>query len=323
MRDGRAGFGRRRAAALGAAAGLLLLALGCGQEFRMPPQPDKPIPIPEPGTYNLKTVWTLPSPTDLASFGLYLFVIEDHARVGVYLTTRYSPVRPSMASEFTGLIAPVQLAIAKRDSLFVVVADSADMRCKIYYWLGGPPLFSFTDSAWTRFSGLAADGDLTIYVADAARDTVMSYDRWGHRKRVVTDYGTGSGYVIHPHGLAHNGRMLVVADTGKNWVQRLKPDTTDVAAILEPIGRAEGLLLRPQDVAVDRHGEFIYVADTGHDRVLKFLTTGAFHDTVASPQKIRLTPPLAAPRWVCSEDSLVFVSDPDQGRLLVLELKPL
>jgi DNA-binding beta-propeller fold protein YncE len=316
------GSGMRRAVGAGGFA-LLLALLGCGQQFDLPPQPQNPIPIPEPGTYNLKTVWTLPAPTDLAVFGLYLFVIQERQNLEVYFTTRYSPQRPPMVSDFTGLVAPVQVALAKRDSLFVVVADSGDMRCKVYYWLGGPPLQSFTDSAWVELSGLAADADLTIYVADAARDTVMAYDRWGRRQRVVSDYGTGSGFVIDPHGMAHNGRALVVADTGKNWVQRLEPDTTNIPAIPEPIGREEGLLAAPEDVATDRHGEFIYVADTGHDRVLRFLTTGAFSDTVYSPQKIHLVPPLAAPRWVCSEDSLVFVSDPAQNRVLLLELKPL
>lgn len=323
MTRGGNGSGSRRALGIGAGVALAaLLLLGCGQQFDLPAQPDQAIPIPEPGTYNLKTTWTLPAPGDLAVFGLYLFVIEAHERLEVYYTTRYSPQRPPMVSDFTGLIAPVQVAVTKRDSLFVVVADSGDMRCKIYYWLGGPPLQSFTDSAWVELSGLAADADLTLYVADAARNTVMAYDRWGHRKRVVSDYGTGSGYVIDPHGLAYNGRMLVVADTGKNWVQRLEPDTTNIAAILEPIGREEGLLDSPLDVAADRQGEFIYVADTGHDRVLRFLTTGAFSDTVYSPQKIDLAPPLAAPRWVCS-DSLVFISDPARDRLLLLELKPL
>jgi hypothetical protein len=305
------------------ACGALLLAAACGQRMDLPPQPTHPPEIPEPGTYNLKTVWTLPAPTDLAVFGLYLFVIEENSRLGAYYTTRYSPTTPPMISPFEELIGPVQVAVAKRDSLFVVVADSADMRCKIYYWLGGPPLHTFTDSLWVSFDGLAADEDLRIYVADAERDTIRAYDRWGHREHTVSSYGTGAGYVIDPHGLAHNGRMLIVADTGKNWVQRLRPDTTSTAAIATPIGIETGLLVTPYDVAADRYGEFIYVADTGQNRVLKFLTTGAFQDTIYSPMKIDLTPPILSPRYVCSEDSLVFVSDPATNRLALLELKPL
>ncbi|MBM3316372.1 MAG: NHL repeat-containing protein [Candidatus Eisenbacteria bacterium] len=313
----------RAARALLGAIGAALLLGACGQRMELPPQPETPLVTPEPGTYNLKGVWTLPRPTDLAVFGLYLFVVEENLRLGAYYTTRSSPTTPPMISPFEGLLGPVQVALAKRDSLFVVVADSADMRCKIYYWLGGPPLHSFTDTLWVGFNGLAADADLRIYVADAARNVIQAYDRWGRRLHAVSTYGTGSGYVIAPHGLAHNGTHLVVADTGKNWVQRLRPDATSVAAIPQPIGFEAGSLTAPEDVAVDRYGEFIYVADTGGQRVLKFLTTGALQDTVYSPAKIDLAPPLRAPRHVCSEDSLVFVSDPDADRLLLLELKPL
>ncbi len=315
----------RALARLAAACALFLgpLLAGCGEQIELPPQPVYHAPIPEPGTFNLKNVWSLPAPGDLAMSGLYIFVIEEGARVGTYFTTRSSPSKPAWVSEYQGLTAPAQVAACKRDTLFLVVADSADMRCKIYNYLGGPPLYSFTDSAWVEFSGLATDGDLTIYLADAARDTIQSYDRWGNRLRVVSDYGTGSGYVIDPHGLSHNGTVLVVADTGKNWVQRLRPDTTDIAAFPEPIGRQEGLLVEPMDVFCESRGEFLYVADTGQNRVLKFQTTGGFQDTVYSPEKISLETPVRGPRFVCGEDSLVFVSDPEQNRVVLLELKPL
>jgi hypothetical protein len=298
--------------------------VGCGQQLELPAQPEEARPdIPEPGTYNLKTIWNLPAPGDMAHSELYLFVIENAARIGVYYTTptRLSaPYAPPFTAEFEGLAQPVQIAVAKRDSTFVVVADAGDMHCKIYYWLGGEPLFTFTDSLWQSFSGLAADDSLNIFVADAARDTIQAYDRWGRRRHVVSDYGTGYGYVIEPRGLAHNGQLLIVADTGKNWVQRLDPGASNVAAIAEPIGLEEDLLLSPADVAADAFGEFIYVADTGHDRVLKFLTTGAFSDTVYAPSKISLETPLLAPRYVAVRDSVTFVSDPANDRIVLLEL---
>jgi len=315
--------GARCAAAALTAACLAWSLVSCGERFDLPPQPLYEIPIPEPGTFNLKSVWTLDRPTDLALSGIYVFIIQGHERVSAFYSTQIAPRTPPWISAYEGLLAPVLVTVCKRDSLFVIVADSADMRCKIYNYLGGPPIQSFTDTLWNRFSGLAADGNLNIYVADAERDTIQSYDRWGHPRRVVSDYGTGSGYVIDPHGLAHNGRMLLVADTGKNWVQRLRPDTTNIAAISEPIGRQEGLLLGPLDVASDVRGDYIYVADTGHDRVLKFQTLGAFEDTVYSAEKIPLATPLVGPRFVCGEDSLVFVSDPEENRVLLLQLKPL
>lgn len=204
------------------------------------------------------------------------------------------------------------------------------MRCKVYSWQGGAPIYSFTDSLWVTFSGLAADESLNVYVADAGRDTIQVYDRLGRRRHLVSDHGTGSGYVIGPHGLAYtrtsSGKeFLVVADTQKNWVQRLRPDTTNVAAIPDPIGLKEGELEGPMDVATDRYGEFIYVADSGHNQVLKYLRTGALEDTVYSQQKpsTPVDPAVENPRYVCSEDSLVFVSDTKANRVVVLELAAL
>jgi len=299
-----------------------LVATGCGQRLDLPEQPAAVFVTPEPGTYNLKAVWELPAPSAVAVAGLYLFVIESSQRVGIYYSTRSYPARPTLASEFADLGAPVHLAVVKRDSTFLVVADSADMRLKIFYWLGGEPLYSFGDSLWQSFSGLAVDTDLHIYVADAARDVVLAYDRWGRRLHTVTDRGTGSGYVIAPHGLASSGEVLVVADTGKHWVQCLRPDTSNVAIGLEPIGLEEGLLLGPAGVAVDPSGEHIYVADTGHGRVLKFQLDGAFADTVYSPSKIALEPPLTQVRHLCARDSLVYVADPVTNRLALFQLTP-
>jgi DNA-binding beta-propeller fold protein YncE len=301
---------------------LLLGLWGCGQKMELPPQPE-PGRIPEPGTYNLFTVWPLEAPGDMAVRGSYLYVVQREREVKAYLSYRPEVAPATIVGEFRGLIRPVRLAIAKRDSTFLIVADAGDMTIKRFYYLGGDPIHTFTDSSWVEFSGLAADSRLNVYVADAARDTIAMYDAQGRFVRLVSDWGTGSGFVISPHGLAHNGRMLIVADTGKNWIQRLEPDTTNVAAIQEPIG-IDGELTAPEDVAVDANGEFIYVADTGADHVLKFLLTGAFEDTVYSATKIPLDPPIHEPRYIEAlddgESNFVYVADPENDRIVVLKL---
>lgn len=332
MRISRFGKAPNRSLPRARGMGMLLLSgimaaaaggFGCGSQFELPPQPE-PGRIPEPGTYNLLTTWSIAAPTSIAISGLYTFVIEDHSRLGVYYSNRYEPVTPSVVGEFEELVEPVQVAISKKDSLFVIVADRGDMQCKVYYWLGGEPLSRFTDSRWNEFSGLAADQDLKVYVSDATRDTISCYDRWGAHIRVVSEYGTGSGYVIAPNGIGMASGVgdspLLVADTGKNWVQRLRADTTGVATYLDPIGFEQGELDSVLGVAADRYGEFAFVADTGHDRVLKYLMSGAFVDTVYSAEKIELELPLRAPRYLCAEDSLVFLSDPPNDRVLLLLL---
>jgi len=295
---------------------------GCGQKFELPPQPE-PDRIPEPDTYNLFSVWSVAHPTDIAARDSRIYVIEGESEVKAYLNYRPELAPSTIVGEFNGLIRPVRIAVTKKDSIFVIVADAGDMTIKRYYFLGGDPLHTFSDPAWSEFSGLAADFFLNTYVADASQNIIRVYDRNGDFVRVLSDRGTGSGFVIEPHGLAHNGRMVIVSDTGKDWVQRLVPDTTNIAAIIDPIG-ADVELSAPEDVAVDQSGEFIFVADTGSDRVLKFLTTGAFEDTVYTAAKIDLDPPIAAPRyidtWDDSEANFVYIADTDNDRIVVLNL---
>jgi DNA-binding beta-propeller fold protein YncE len=297
-----------------------LLSAGCGQNFSLPPQPE-PGRIPTPGTFNLEKVWLIPSPTDVVLQGSYVYVIEEEARLNVYLSRQTEPRHPGFIGEFEGLVRPVQVCLAKRDSTFLFVADAGDRTVKRFYFRGGPPLFTFSDSAWVEFSGLAADSDLNVYVADAARDTVYQYDERGRPVRLVSDFGTGQGFVIDPHGLAYSKGALWVADTGKNWVQRLRPDSTNTAFEGKPIG-LDVELREPVDVAASLSGEAIFVAEEGNDRVLRFQKTGGFQDTVYAPtrRETRVDPPLRAPRYLAADDSLVFLPDPENDRILVLRL---
>ncbi len=311
---------RQMRRALRLAAFLSLLPSACGQQFSLPPQPE-PGRIPTPGTYNLDKVWQVPSPTDIVLRGSYVYVIEEEARVGVYLSRQKEPTRPEFIGAFEGLVRPVQICLAKRDSTFVFVADAGDMHVKRYYFRGGMPLFAFTDSSWVEFSGIAADNDLAIFVADAARDTVYKYDSRGQRLHLVSDRGTGQGFVISPHGMAYATGALWIADTGKNWVQRLRPDSTNKAFPGKPIG-LETELAEPVDVTTDPSGERVFVAEAGNDRVFRFQATGSFEDTVYTQtrRETLVEPPIEAPRHVAADDSLVFIPDPANGRIVVLRL---
>ncbi|MBD3334798.1 MAG: hypothetical protein GF355_04725 [Candidatus Eisenbacteria bacterium] len=297
---------------------LAALAAGCGQKFDLPPQP-APSRLLEPGTYNFFTVWPMEEPIDIAVTGAYAFVVHGSGEVSGY--TSYVPqVSPSpTVGAFNGLVEPVQVAVAKRDSIFVFVADAGDMTIKRYYYLGGDPLHTFSDTSWVEFSGLAADRDLNVYVSEATEDRVTVYDAAGRFSHVLSSRGTGLGFVISPHGLAYNGEMVVVADTGKDWIQRLDPAETNRSLFAEPIS-PDIELLAPEDVAADREGRFIFIADTGHDRVLKMTTEGAFEDTVYTRHKIpEVSPALTAPRAVAAEDVYVYLADPEQDRVVVLQ----
>lgn len=300
----------------------LVLLAGCGQKFTLPPQPE-PGRIPTPGTYNLDKVWHIPSPTDVVLRGSYLYVIENRTVVNVYLSRQKEPVHPTFIGTFDGLSQPTQLCLAKRDSTFLFVADAGDMHIKRFYFRGGPPLFSFTDTSWVSIDGIAADSYLNVYVSCAVRDStvVYKYDSRGKRVRLVSGVGTGQGFCIRPHGLAYVDNTLWVTDPGNGRAQRLYPDSSNVAYPGKPIG-AGVPLLEPLDIATDPAGQRIFVAEQLAHQILRFQPTGAVDDTVYTPtrKETLVDPPIQNPRYLAADDSLVFLPDSANDRIVVVRL---
>ena len=112
----------------------------------------------------------------------------------------------------------------------------------------------------------------------------------------------------------------MVADTNKDWVQRILTDSTNTAADGDPIG-FDASLSSPWDVTTDRNDpNEIYIADFGTDRVLKYNISGALIDSVYSPNKLetQLTVPIDGPRHIAAEGEQVFVADPAENRIVVL-----
>ncbi len=305
--------------------------MACGQEYKLPPQPS-PQPIPEAGRYHYDTTWSLPSPGDLAIWGSYLFAIvntkadtsQQVDRLQVFLTSRPEPTPPPVGGfrPFLGLLQPVRVCVALQESIYVFVADAGDMKVKRYLFTGGSPRFEFTDPHWKDFSGLAADSNLTVYVSDATRDTIAAYDREGHLSRVISSWGRGSGFVIHPHGVNWDGEELLAADTEQQRVVRLRTDAT-ATSFGEPVsGQGSLRPLAPVDVGADPDHQFIYVADSGGGhgptRILKYLLSGAFVDSVYSSRvpPAGMGAPIDSVRFIAIQDKLVFASDPDNNRLV-------
>lgn len=301
----------------------LLLGLGllaaCGQQFDLPPQPPPQVPV-EIDTYNLAKIWSVEAPSAMASQGSLIYVIKGNQSIGAYFVNDQVANQASIVSDFEGLIRPVQIAVAQRESIYVYVADEGDMSIKRYHFTGGSPRASFTDSRWNEFSGLSADGFLNVYVSDATRDTVFKYTPTGQPDMLVSDEGFGRGFVNQPHGLYWNGEYLICADTGKDWVQRLNGSVTNTAAPGPAIGE-DFDLDSPEGVSADRGDqEFVYVADTGSDRVFKFTAEGTFVDSVYTASKIPLASPVEDPKHLAVAGVLVFLADPPNDRILALEL---
>jgi hypothetical protein len=318
---------RRRLAALP----VLLLAAACGQRFELPPETGGE--ILDPG-YIVTRVWSnVPGPTDMALVEGVFYVAEESLRVVSYSTT--SPEgRPNpnpLVSPFLNAGRPVFIAGARSGgSIYVQVADAESMAVKRYGFSGGDTLVSFRDPDWGSFAGISLASDLTTYVAFMKRDGsgyIRHYAADGTRIGTVSEDGTGRGFIKTPTSLYLANGFLFVTSSGNNWrVQKLDPAGQNAGLLEFPSLTDPDQLSTPRDVAADAGG-FIYVADTGRARVLKFDAAGAFEDSVYTKAMTEarvgqglVSTPLEAPSSLIALEKIVYVGDPVTGRIVRFEV---
>jgi DNA-binding beta-propeller fold protein YncE len=175
------------------------------------------------------------------------------------------------------------------------------------------------DEGILEFGGIAADPDSGfVYVSDPIRNTIAKYAPsadGGRRVALLATAGTGDGFVQRPHGLYAFGDSLLVADTGKSWIQVLSADVP--LSGRQVAGPSDALLdLRaPLDVWVDSNGYF-YVADTGNNRVLQLGSAGDLREVVTETDPDAPALPIS----VAANPTQVWVPDPITGRLVVYQI---
>jgi hypothetical protein len=215
----------------------------------------------------------------------------------------------------------------------------------------GAPKSSFTDTSFAFVRGIAADDQNRIYISGTAivlvpnvgfggytrtfqyrvyryrhrqpgeaEDLYMpSSPDWVRDRTFEITEGSGVGTLLDPRGIywaggsTPGGAGLFAADFGKNWVQKLS-DAASSQGYYAVEDAQDTTLAGPLDVSVDRKG-FLYVADTGNSRVLRYDPYGAF------VQKINIEldadgHSLVTPVSVAADDSLVYVADRAAGRVV-------
>jgi hypothetical protein len=220
-----------------------------------------------------------------------------------------------------------------------------------YGLLGGAPglapVAGFTDTTMAWVNGIAADASNNVYISGVAIKVIFDYDRRGYNRyfsSVIYKYtpgprypgvvpadrntngadwhrdttwsieqGTGFGYVVDPRGLhwgPFDGGGIYCAVYGRNYAQRFSDiisNTGDPPAMAE----ADGLPLeKPVDVYSDLKG-FVYVADRGNKRVLRFAPDKSYVQRV-DVAVVTLQDPVA----VAADDSLVYVGDRALGQVI-------
>jgi DNA-binding beta-propeller fold protein YncE len=128
--------------------------------------------------------------------------------------------------------------------------------------------------------GIAVDRGGDLYVADSGNHRIVKYSTGGVAKLSWGKQGLGRGEFISPTAVAVDSRNeIVVVD--RVHIQRFTTEG-EVTAAWGKSGTGDGEWTRAQGLSVDGH-DYIYLADTGNNRVQKFDPNGRFIVKWGSP----------------------------------------
>lgn len=255
---------------------------------------------------------------------------EPSLELFVLVSDRHEVMRTDTTSVVDHIDSTLVGGQMEYDTTFVTeeVVAGRSWQVKRFAFTGGAPLDSFPlPGGWDEVTGLTADEQLNVYASDRIQDVIAKFDSQGRLLKQLSMRGTGDGYINQARGLDWSAGELITADTGQDRVVFLDRDVENTAT-RRPIpvpGDSTSAFgpRRPEDVSGERTGSFLYIADTGRDRILKYsLISGGFVDSVYSARAaVPLEDgPILAPRFIAVEERLVFVSDQDNNRLVTFAL---
>jgi hypothetical protein len=343
-----------RAVACAVAMSLAAYATGCGNKFSLPTEtPGGVIPEKGSYAYT-GSVRNLPNLTDVLltrGSGSTVYVVFDTTTVRAYPRIfRVDGNTPALSYSFQGLFRPIRIC---QGPGVVWVLDAGDTTLGgvdttkapgilEYGPTGGAPLFVYRDTTLASVAGIAADGDGNVYVSGVAKefvrddptDTRKTTYKYASRVRrylrvqgfqkdtnFFVDEGQGVGTVLNPGDLFIDPQQPVnyiyVADTGKDQAQRLTYVADNKGNPLPSLA-FDGLqtgtpLVQPADATADALG-FIYIADTGNHRILRYDEGGTFIQRVNVELDLDADS-LHVPVAVTCDDSLVYVADHATGKI--------
>ncbi len=310
---------------------LVLLAVGCGRRLDLPAEPVVPGTPTGQVAYVRQYLWeNMPDLTDVVvTRGGILFGIVDSTQVNAYFSDTSVPrVNTSRNIPHPVTIAgqpaqrPVQICEGAGNTLWVAYLLPVATVAQFDIGVSPPALIAaglVRDGGIVEFGGIAADPDSGfVYVADTFRSMIGKYapaSDGGRRVALLATAGNGDGFVQQPHGLYVFGDSLLVADTGKSWIQVLSADVPRAGRQVAGPAETPLDLRSPLDVWVDRNG-FFYVADTGNGRVLKLGKRGEVREVVTE-----LDPGApASPISLAANTTQVWVPDASTGRMIVYQI---
>jgi DNA-binding beta-propeller fold protein YncE len=183
--------------------------------------------------------------------------------------------------------------------------------------------------------GAAVDAAGDIWVTDAENSRLLEFDQAGVLKRQIGRYGTESGALRRPTGIAINQTSgnLYVADAGNNRIDEFDHEghfleafgvlngqtagicTTNCKAGSAPQSKPVGAISEPTAVAIDSSAN-VWVADKGYNRLEEFKSGGEAITSIGAPGSG--AGQLKYPTGIAYANSDLYVSERENARIQVL-----
>jgi sugar lactone lactonase YvrE len=285
---------------------ILLLAAGCA------PDPVKP----EPARQKLQLVW--PEPPDLPRFKYETALrfkedIAEQKSKLQELVEQGAPRKPAFDKPYAVVARNGRIYVTDTKLRQVHVFDVPG---RSFYRMG-----IRAPGTLVKPIGIALDGEMNVYVADATSKKIVVYDSLG---LYVKDIGS-SADLLHPSGVAVNtaGDRIYVIDTGgidsaEHRVVVYDNEGKKLFAIGKR-GTGDGEFNLPTVGAVAPDGT-LYVLDAGNFRVQAFSPDGKFLRKWGRPGNEAGS--FARPRGIAvDQEGRVYVTDPVFGNVQIFTPK--
>ncbi|CAF3759190.1 unnamed protein product [Rotaria sordida] len=216
------------------------------------------------------------------NYTLYVADRDNNRIMKYYTNTRTGIVvagNLTAGSSSTQLNSPKGVAVDQYGS--VIVADSSNYRIQQFVsgsMIGTTVASNSSVNPLGQVRDLHIDVNNNIYVTDSDNSQVVKffpYNGIGVVLAPTNGIGSGANQLSTPYGNFMDGNgTLYIADSGNSRVQMWSAGATTgitVAGITGSAGSNSSQLRNPYSIIVDNNG-YIYVADGGNSRIMKWTT---------------------------------------------------
>jgi DNA-binding beta-propeller fold protein YncE len=174
--------------------------------------------------------------------------------------------------------SPVSLTVAKDNSVYVIdyhnnriqqfSAEGTFIRSFAKHNTGQKDKNSEQGDFEWPYNAIGHDG--SVYISDSKEQRIQHFDTEGKLLRTWTTFKQGYNEALHPYdiSIAHDGSLYVRCSD--NLIQHYSAEGKFISSWQLEVGIKEGQFRDPRAMAIAPDGS-LYIADTGNNRIQKFV----------------------------------------------------